>query len=263
MTETAIMLSIEELAYAMGVMGGTDTATGFLLGLLGPRPPLEVEGRLLAAAHSLVARGYLDFDVATSASWLTGELANIVELMIHSDYSLRLNRVTEKDEEVATLYVSDKGLVLHQILKGVVSHVEPIPDLETAQERCLTFFDLSDVNGDSPSDAVKIPASMLDTIRQSLREQNTNALIDELVIHRLDRNRAFQFVEDLRNESMRGSIVRLEIQRDQVVSQRGMLIVKGLQRSWLFEMLPDETDAMNLFLGSSGIFRNIFLNLII
>ena len=263
MMETAIMLSIEELAYAMGVMGGTDTATGFLLGLLGPRPPLEVEGRLLAAAHGLVARGYLDFDASTSASWLTGDLANIVELMIHSDYSLRLSRVTERGEEVGTLYVSDKGLVFHQVLKGVALRVEPIADLETAQDRCLTFFDLPDVNGDSSSTSVKIPTSMLDTIRQSLREENTEALVDELVLHQVDRKWAIQFVEDLRNESMRGSIVRLEIQHDEVVSQRGMLILKGLQRSWLFEMLPDETEAMNLFLGSHAVFRQLFQNLTI
>ena len=49
-------LAVEEVAYAMGVLGGSETAHGFLASLLGERPKKEIEGRLLAASHSLVSR---------------------------------------------------------------------------------------------------------------------------------------------------------------------------------------------------------------
>lgn len=258
MKHDVVALSIEELAYAMGVLGGTDAATGYLLGVLGQRPRLEVEGRLLAAAHGLVARGYLDFDAATGTSWLTDQLAEMIKPVVRNDYTLRLSRTSHGREEIATMYVSDEGLVLHQLHQGVVSRLLRVPDLAGAQEQCLLFFGLSNGAVATAQSLAKIPADLVDALRRNDQAQSVEEAVAELASHGLKSDHAAKLAEDLRNDDNRSSIVRLETQGDEVVSQRGMLILKGVQRNWLFNILPAESGALEVFSGSPVVFGKLF-----
>ncbi len=258
MKHNVVALSIEELAYAMGVLGGADAATGYLLGILGQRPRQEVEGRLLAAAHGLVARSYLDFDATTGSSWLTDQLAEMIKPVARNDYTLRMSRISGGREEIATLYVSGEGLVLHQLHQSVVSHLLQVPDLASAQEQCLIFFDLSNDSELSTQSLAKIPADLVDDLRRNDQAQPVEVAISELVSHGLRVEQAAKLANDLRNHDGRGSIARLETQGDEVVSQRGMLVLKGVQRSWLFNILPAESGALEVFSGSPVVFGKLF-----
>lgn len=259
--DNAVALSIEELAYAMGVLGGTDAATGFLLGILGQRPRLEVEGRLLAAAHGLVARGYLSFDAAKGSSWLTHQLAAMIKPIVENEYTLRLSRVRDGREEIATLYVSDEGLIFHQLHQSVVSHLWLISDLASAEEQCLVFFDLPNVTEASSDPLAKIPANLIDALRRNDEDRSVEEAAAVLASHGLESDQAAKLAEDLHNEASRGSIVRLETQGDEVVSQRGILILKTARRNWLFDISSTDSNTFDVYPGNPLAFRKVFMAL--
>lgn len=258
MKHSTMALSIEELAYAMGVLGGTDAATGFLLGILGQRPRLEVEGRLLAAAHGLVARGYLGFDAAKGSSWLTQPLAAMVEPMVRNRYTVRLSRVRDGSEEIATLYVSDASSMFHQLHQGVVSHLQLIPDLASAEEQCRAFFALPEATETASAPLAQIPTGLLETLRRKDEARSVEEAATALVSHGLESGWAAKLAEDSHNETGRGSVVRLETQGDEVVSCRGVLILRSARRSWLFDISATDPDVLDVYPGTSLVFSKVF-----
>lgn len=261
MERVEAVLSIEELAYAMGVLGGIDTAIGFLLGTLGQRPRLEVEGRLLAAAHSLVARGYLAFDVTTSSSWLTDSLAKLVQPIVRNHHILRLSRTKGGEEDIATLYASNEGMVFQHLQRGVVSRLLFLADAVDARDQCLLFFDLTNGTEAFSEPLGTIAANTIDILRRSASERSLEATAAELASHGLEPTQALRLAEDLRHDMGRGSIVRLESQGEEVVSQRGMLILKGDHRNWLFEISPAEEEVLHVYLGTPAVFDILFMRL--
>lgn len=262
MERNEVVLSIEELAYAMGVVGGIDTAVGFLLGTLGQRPRPEVEGRLLAAAHSLIARGYLEFDGITGSSWLTDSLARMVQPLVHSRYILRLSRTSGEEEEIATLYTSDEGMVLQRFQRGVVSHLLSLAHMTEARDQCQLFFGLMNETEASSVSLGRISADTLDALRRSSQERSVEAIAAELTSYGLEPVPALKLAEDLRSDAGRGSIVRLETQGEEVISQRGMLILKGNRRNWLFEISPAEADVLHVYWGTPTVFGTLFMRLV-
>ncbi len=81
-------LAIEEVAFALGTIGGADTAAGFLSALTGPRPS-EVAGRMTTASHSLLARA-VDYGARLRRPTLHPTLRRAAESMMRGENVLRV-----------------------------------------------------------------------------------------------------------------------------------------------------------------------------
>ena len=256
-------LAVEELAYAMGVLGGTDTAVGFLLALLGERPHLETEGRLLAASHALVARGYLDFDAKTGDKWLTEGLRRVVMPMLQNDFSIRCSWAAKGHEDILTLYAASGKLAVHQLHREVVSLLQQLSDWKAAQNHLLTFFDLPTIDGgESPDKLATLPADLVDTLRRGTKSRSLERTTSQLRAHGVPEDAATELAADLRQHGHRGSIIRITRQGDQVVSNQGFLILKAEKRSWFLVIHPDDEPLMDIYAGSPALFKQLFTSLV-
>ncbi len=255
-------LGIEEVAYAMGVLGGTEIATGFLLALLGERPRLETEGRLLAASHALVARGYLDFNPDTGEKWLGDGLEEVIRPIVQNDFSIRCSKAASGHETVLSLYISKGELVMHRLHREVVSRLEQIPDASSAQEQCLKFFGLPTDTPAPQKPLATFSADLIDRLRQEAIERPTGEIASQLVEHGVSADAAAKLSEDIKQQEYRGSVIRIEMQGGQAVSNRGFLILQASERAWIMNIEPSTPPKMSLYPGCQAVFTELFSALV-
>jgi|GEM_PF-6780275 len=254
MPSTKYVLAVEELAYAMGVLGGTDTATGFLLAILGERPRLETEGRLLAASHALVARGFLDFNAETEKKWLEKNLEDAIKPMLQNDFSLRCSETTEVGEEVLTFYIMEDKVTRHHLQRSVVSVIETLPGWETVVEQLIAFFELFTDNGGDDLVAT-IPASLLESLQRNALNDADHEARSELEKYGVPESEAVAIIEAMKQSAYRGSVVKLELENDRTISDKGFLLLKGQNLAWLFVIEADDKPMMSIYRGTKKNFQ--------
>ena len=255
MSSTRYALAVEELAYALGVLGGTDTAIGFLLAILGERPRMETEGRLLAASHALVARGLLDFDMDSGETWLKGGLEKVIGPMITHNYSLRCSKATEAEEEVITFYAGDSRFIKHYLHHGVVSVIEEVPEQDAVKQDLSEFFEIptNDVVGEP---IAVVPKTTIDSIRQGPLSQSESEAQQALIQCGAAESDAAAIIQDLKHSAYRGSIVKLKLEDEQTVSDKGFLLLKGETRGWILVInVDDETTMLSVYPASTAAFQ--------
>lgn len=251
MNDNAFDLSIEELAYAMGVLGGSEVATGYLMALLGERPQREMQGRLLAASHGLVARGYLDFDPVTGDKRLSPDLARTVGVLIQHDFLLRCTRAAAGQEKIVSFYIHGDQCVEHRLDKAVVAHVETLPDRGEIVHRSAAFFDL--LSEDHPVEGVQsvgiISATLFEKIGQSSLNADARRIATQLTDGGLPADVSRAMAADLSDLAYRGSVMKVKTQEGALVSDAAFLIFKGPHGYWILEVVADEPPNLRVFAG--------------
>lgn len=260
MKHGAFAFAIEELAYAVGVLGGTEVARGYLTALLGERPQQELEGRLLAASHALVARGYLDFDAASGDKKLKPDLAPLVDALIQHDYFLQCTRAGSGQEAVLNFHVTSDLYVAHWIEKSVVAHLEALTGQADVVARAGAFFDISASSAfaDGPQQLGTIPADLLQKIGQSLAKTTPEQIAAQLNAAGLPVDIARPLAEDLHAPTFRGSVMKVKVGDVGILSDRGFLIFQGLHGCWFFEILPKTPPMLDVCVGSLEQFHRLF-----
>ena len=258
MSSKKYILAIEELAYAMGVLGGTDTAVGFLLAILGERPRLETEGRLLAASHALVARGLLDFDAKTGEKWLKDNFKQAVQTMMQNDFSLRCSRMTDERETNLNLYVAGDTLMMHSLHREIVSQLEMIRDWEAARHRCFTFFQFPQNHHKASGLVATFPADLVDKLRAEASTRTVNDMAEELMTYGLGQEAAAQFAHDIKQQDYRGSVIKIEMSEGQMVSNQGFLTLAAGDRYWLMDIEPSTPPQIHLYPGNAETWNRLF-----
>lgn len=263
MKHGASALSIEELAYAMGVLGGTEVARGYLTTLLGERPQQELEGRLLAASHALVARGYLDFDAASGDKQLGPDLAPMVNALVQHDYLLQCTRAGSGQETVLNFHITSDLCVAHRIEKAVVAHLEALSDQAEAAARGAAFFDIpaNTASAAGPQRLGIIPADLLQKIGQSLAKTTPEHSAAQLGAADLPVDLARPLAEDLHAPVSRGSVMKVQVGDAGILSDKGFLIFQGLYGCWFFEILPKTPPMLDVCVGSLEQFHRLFQSL--
>ena len=242
MNQDGYRLSIEEVAFAMGHIGGAEVASGFLLALLGEISEQEANGRLYSASHSLIARGYLDVDLESSESKLDETLAVAIGTLVGNDFSIRCSRMVSGDEQVLNFFVHGDEIVEHVLEKEVVSCLQRMSGVASVVDHCLTFFG---VPAGSEAEPLSEP---LGTIEASLVEETKDAVEggskDEIAARLsnagLEATVADELAEDLMTQEYRGAILRVESQDLEAESGKGFLLLKSPERFWSFEIVPEE-----------------------
>lgn len=248
MNNTSYSLSIEELAYAMGFLGGAETAAGFLQTLAGQLNDANLDGRITAASHSLLARGYLQFDLSSKAKALQAELSQAVTAMLTPRYSFRCDKTNPHNAEVeatqTSYFLGDACVVKHEVELGVVSRLALYPNSDDLVPLLMTF--IGQAWGDrpfiSPDEKPAAAGKLEDTLIQQLRNfaktptRDPGALALQLQAH-LPFAVANQLAHDVDAETVQwGSIFRLEMHPGQMDINQGIIFARQPARTWLFEI---------------------------
>jgi hypothetical protein len=230
-------LSIEEVAYALGLLGGPETAATYLQNLLGERPADEINGRLLAASHALVARGLLTFDMETTAKELDADFGRVIEDLARAQCVLSLTQRTAQARTAADLYFHGEKVIEHRIDRAVVAELEPLPGRAHATARILDFFGVESGADDAHNAAVAtFSAALLSQVKRS----DAHVLAALLQAEGVGPSLATQFANDVAATISRGSILQtrpLVMEgAPRIEVQAGVLLMRSTARSWLVHM---------------------------
>lgn len=264
MAAQGVRLSVEELAFAMGVLGGGEMASGILQAVLGQREKAEMDGRLYAAGHSLMARGLLTVDVASQSKELDGRLSSMVEVMLASDFTLRCSRSARGEEQVLNLFFRRGQIVSERVIQDVVCEIEPLASADEAAEQVRRFFGLPAGGraAGTQGSAGTIAADLLDQIRQTTPGASAEEVAQRLQEAGLAAQPARLVAEDLLAPDYRGAVLRVDNVGGRAVSERGFLILKGQARFWLLAIRPQEPPVLEVLAGSGSRYRAAFRGLL-
>jgi len=264
MVARSVRLSIEELAFAMGVLGGVETASGILQAVLGQREKAELDGRLYAAGHSLMARGLLTVDVPAQSKELDSALGRMVEVMLASDFTLRYSRATHGQEEVLNHFFRQGRIVSERVIQDVVCELAVLGSADEALEEGRLFFGLpagGRATGATESAGI-IAADLLDQIRQETSKSSIGQLAQRLQEAGLAAQPARMVAEDLLVPEYHGAVLRVDNVSGNPVSERGFLILKGQRRFWLLELKQQEPAVLEVWPDSGPRYRAAFERLL-
>jgi len=260
MQQVHFQLSIEELAFAMGILGGADVSSGFLMATLGERSRQEIEGRLLAASHSLISRGYLDFDLESQTKRLDKALSNVVNVLLQNDYSIRCSRSAKGVEQVLNYFIRGRTIVEHRIVKEVVCRLELIPNTRAVVERSGDFFSITRraKAGDRSEAVGTIPVSLLEQAKEGAFDLSREQVAALFMDAGLSADTAKKLAEDFSEPEYRGSIIRIENENGQMISNWGLLLLKGPHRFWILEIVPHDPPMVKVYPGTYQQYRDSF-----
>lgn len=255
-------LSVEELAFALGMLGGAEGASGFLRTVLGDRSQAELEGRLMAACHSLIARDLLKFDLQTQSKELDGNLAALVGILLQSDFSIRCSRSTVNGELLCTYFFRGRDTVEHRIVQEIISSVRLLRPPQAAAASSLDFFGLAKGTAGTTGPVGTIPVSLLEQLREQAASAREDHLTPPLMAAGISAPLADRLAEDLLATEYRGSVIRIDNRNGQMVSNKGFLILKGHERYWLLEILEQQEPLVRVFRGSASQYRHLYADLL-
>lgn len=249
---STLNLSFEELAFAIGAIGENDVAAGFLRGLLGMRTKEEIDGRLLAASHSLIARGLMTPDFEKDEPVLDPVLADYASVMARCDYSIRCGRSTDDGEDVLTLFVKGDNSIAHRIHLNVVSQISAVASLDDSLPELLGFAGLEPTGKkDEP-----LPES-LGTLKQTILAElatreapfgvnDVRSLIESAQTD-LPEEIVEMLVASLCSVSDRVGIARIEIRDGEIRSDQGLLLLRSGKALWALVLDPSTPEELRVY----------------
>ncbi len=246
-------LSVEEVAFAMGLLGDYDMAAGYLIATLGPLEEEDLSGRMAAAGHALMARDLLDVEDHPETGKLDETLAHWIRTMMDASRSIRCEstRAGEADR-VMSFFIHDSTIVKHAITHGVVAELEALTSRDDTIQAILEFVGV-EKNGDAQSPLGTTDVSLLQRLRDFAAHQRADR-IQALARSFLAPSDARRLMKDLTSEQVTwGSILFLETisgnQETPLVTNDGVLYVKNDDNLWFFVIKAESGDRVTAYHG--------------
>lgn len=252
---TTFALSIEEVAFAMGYLGGVETAAGFLTAITGKLPTDELTGRITAASHSLLARGLLILDSISARASLDPVLSQTIEPMLKGENSLRMSTTSNDIENTTTFFLDGVTPVRHRLIQEVVSQITLLDAIEAVATEIAET--VCHAVPDEPIDSVSIGTVQVDALRQ-VRLKTATVPASELIAllqNHLPKTAVARMVSDMSDaKAMWGTVLRLEAGNDGAVeANKGFFTVVVSDHGWLFDMTHDPAQADVFSLSATSV----------
>jgi len=167
-------LSVEEVAFAMGLFGDYEIAAGYLMTTLGQMEKENLSGRLAAASHSLLARELFRMKSEEDGE-LVEDLARLVQAMTLAARSVRCEQRSPTSEQAMTCFVHRNDIVYHALEQNVVAELKPLGNANDVLQTIIDFVDMETEGAISeplgttyvtsflnPSDAQQLVADFVD-----------------------------------------------------------------------------------------------------
>ena len=226
-------LGLEELAMGISIAGFPEAAKGMLVANLGEMDKNEEHGRLMAANHSLMAKNLLFLE--DDGPHLELDFEKVVAALTQYDYTLRFSVGSGEKEEILAYYYKGKEIVKHENLQGVAHIFSFASGFEQVIEDSAAFLGISQhQEGEYPK--AEVEQSALDEAKV-IAATKPEKLKDFLRNAGVPKEPAELLSEDLIQPVCRGSVMRVELVKNQMIADRGFLLLKGQQRSWFFPIV--------------------------
>ncbi len=227
------ILSVEEIALVMSIIGQPQMAHDIMVAQLGAMQKEEAHIRLLTAGHSLLARKWLDIDAEGKMS-LVEPLMSWGQILVHADFSIRYSRSSRQADYSFTHHFKENRVLTHIIEQGLLHHITQVSDRKTLLQEGKEFFEVGQTDFvDCPE--IEIPQNVLNEIKD---EKSKSNIVEKLKSINIPSHLQSVLVEDLSQVRYRGSILRVEYGEEKApFSERGLLVLRGPSRLWLLRSL--------------------------
>lgn len=236
MNPISTRLSVEELALIFSLLHKPETGADLLKAQLGSHlTSRQVQERLVAASHTLIAQGYAAVDLNGSIH-LTDEILYVGHLLIRPDYSVRLMRSHKVGEFVLTYHIKDHRIFEHQIDQGVVHGITEIPENEVIARRVTSFFGIS-VSDELAETKFRVHLDVLKSIGTPEARDIASLVQDDG-----QANSVREFRRDAIDPEYKGSMLRIEYDENNTpTSDEGILVLKGSHACWVLSPSQDSS----------------------
>lgn len=239
-------LSLEELTMSLSMINRPDLGQILLKSFYDKLTKDQVDSRMTAASHSLLAHGLCGF-TSENRPRLISELEQSLLLLASYDYALQFRLVRGDQLINSTIHIKkDKGFTSHTIQAGVV-HLLEHGDLTQLAPYML---DVLDNYGDDHD--LCIPADCWITMGYLGKMMNSVGQQDGLkdVTKGLNWNEQVStaFNEDIVNQQSRVTLIRINAKSGssdeeiKIAPKQALLVLKGKCRTWFFEFPSTEDD---------------------
>lgn len=252
---TIFQLSIEEVAFALGYLGGADAAAGYLTAISGQISADELAGRMTAATHSLLARELLIIDLVSDEVSMNPELREATAALMTGATSIRVTVTTHGLDEVVTFFLDGDRPVRHQLIQDVVAHLTLLPDTDAIADdavRMLCPAGLKEV-----AELIQVGAVSADILRQvrSLAATTSGAQQMALWQRSLPLETAARLTSDFGDtRAIWGAVLRLSTAAGGTVeANQGFFTLALADHGWLFDLARDPARADVYVLNASSV----------
>lgn len=235
MTTSSWRLTVEEIAFLISMRNQPAIAQGTMRVQLGPLTKENIEGRLYAAGHSLIARGELA--VAADGSIHVGEdMALLTDILLDSPHSLRFTRTYRNAELLLTYHFYRGAIYEHRLVQGVVHEIEAVANSAAVAVGGVAFFGLDEASIAAQAETTascEIDAAVWNELSVQNEYPQLIAKVRALTVL----NGAGEWLaQDLLSANYRGTVLWVSYTEDkQPISDHGFLVLNAPQRTWLVE----------------------------
>jgi hypothetical protein len=259
MSKEDVRLSVEELALILSLSGEQEMGRLLIEAQLGEMQPEEIDSKLYTAAHSLLARGWINMTES-----LEFELSKRMELIFHvltnAKFSLQYRRTFEDGEFTLTYHFFNHSIYEHAIEWGVVHQIKRVSGVEAIVQGGMDFFDMEQQKP-FRAEELRLPYIEFEVISEM---EGEDEIVSKLVSAGAPEKMGDLLAEDLLHTRFRGGILRIEYpEGEEPQSDFGLLTLQGPDRLWLLRIEDDHGEAMlNIMPGTKKAFREEVKSLI-
>jgi|GEM_PF-5348998 len=250
-------LSIEEFAFALGTVGGTEAALGFMTSTLGALPDHDRTSRLTAASHSLLARGLIRYDAAANLRSTEPPFKRMLLGVLQAIATIRCTRVHAGQTDAQTVFVSPGLAVSSQVINAVTITLDVVEHWAGCVTRIADFIQ---AQSDTPAEPITLtPVTLLDALNAAPSPEADGRAETVLRQANVDPELARRIVQQTRAATMRGSVLSMRAEDPGLAAEQanlradvGFLFSAGPSSGWLFAVEPDKADTVAVYPATAG-----------
>jgi len=242
-----LSISVEELALALGLINSAELGRSILAGPYDNLTEEQVEQRLTTASHSLLARGLCSLS-AQGQPVLDSDLENALFPLARYDSLFQLGILRDRVHSNTVIHViKGKSFSSHFVQLGVVHTLEHGNDSQLPGYLLNILDEIGKgQSGSSKATKLRLQLGMLGSSLGAREKQDS--VVEALVLSGWPKPDATKLAEDLEHQTMRCTLIRIKATSEMTVEatkeapKATMLLLKGQERSWVFEF-PSMDDA--------------------
>ena len=231
-----VVLSVEELALSVSLMGYPEDAATLLRAQFGELTAAQAQSYLEAASHSLLARGWVVRENGDLA--LSPILREVIQGFTGVQFSLHLQKRPRSEPPVSLTFHFGPNYVLAHSLSYDVAHQFHWLNPQDVLPAGWAFFEVPEEQWEQEGDFGTIPGEMFRAFYKAQNQADRQSAVERMG---LPAEVQEELLEDLEQATYRGLISLLEYDAQRrPYSNEGAFVLQGPNRTWLFASAEQE-----------------------